>query len=388
MVAIADRIFRDSFDELHDQASAETDLTDFGETYYHEGMRELLESLDRDVPHTEVTVGMARSQILAVLTQRLITEQGWKHNPSYIAGTIKSPIIIIGLPRTGTTALHSLLAQDGRFQGIEAWLTGSPMVRPPRDEWASNASYQNFVSHSKNIKSQLPELAAIHDTGPDDFEESVLISPQNFITNYFCCLGTTGYDAWWWGRSQRKCYVRFANILRLIGLHDSRQWLLKCPNHIFDMGALLAEFPDACVIHTHRDPAKAIPSLCGYLDVVKQTMFEPQHRNRGLLGAVESVKWLHGLARYQPVREGHESNFCDVMHSDFLEDPLGEVKKIYRYFDMPLTEKSESRMKQWLAGQPDAQKGGHHYKAEDFGLTENGLRELYSSYIHHYGISQ
>ena len=378
--------FSNSFDELHDAASERTGVSDFGDTEYHLGLRYLLYSLDKDVPFTEQGVAAAKSLLTGVLIQRLLTEEGWKNNPRYRQVNIERPIVIVGLPRTGTTALHSLLARDDRFQGIEAWLTTAPMVRPARDKWENNPFYQAFVEATEKKKAHIPELAAIHDTVAGDLEENVLLCAQNFVSNYFCVFGAVSYDDWWWGQSELSSYSRFADTLRLIGLTDSRHWLLKCPHHLFDMNSLFEVFPDACVVHTHRDPAKAIPSVCSYLKVSRRALFVGENCNPGLLGPVEAVKWLHALARSEPSRVGREDQFCDVLHGDFLEDPIGEVRRIYRQFGLVLTPEIESRMHSWLDSQPAEQKGGHQYTASQFGLNEAALREMYANYMENYGL--
>jgi hypothetical protein len=380
------RQFRDSFDALHEAAMARSGLSDFGPTDYYEGLHCLLESFDRDVHFTESGVPAAKRQIGGVLVARLLTEEGWKRHPDYRQQQIKQPIVIVGLPRTGTTALHALLALDDRFQGIEAWLTTAPMVRPPRTQWQHDPYYQAYADSRRALMTNMPELAAIHNTGPEDFEESVQLSPQNFVSNKFCGQCAIGYDAWWFGRSERSSYLRFADTMRLIGLNDSRRWLLKCPSHLFDMESLFAIFPDACVVQTHRDPAEAIPSICSYLDVMRRGIYVGANTKPGLRGPVEAVKWLYATNRSDATRIGRESQFCDVQHRQLTTDPIGTVRRIYAHFGLDLREETIPRLQAWLREQPKEQKGGHSYSAQDFGLHSPALREMYANYIQSYDL--
>nr|WP_260583732.1 sulfotransferase [Sphingopyxis sp. PET50] len=149
----------DRFDALHADAAAAAGHDDFGDTAYHEGMRVLLAALDANPPAGPAAEASATGTITGALAGRLVTQAGWNAHPAYATERIERPLIVIGLPRTGTTALHQLLSMDPQFQGFERWLTANPMVRPPRETWDAHPVYRASV---ERIAAMQPARARDH----------------------------------------------------------------------------------------------------------------------------------------------------------------------------------------------------------------------------------
>lgn len=381
--------FRDAFDALHEAASSHTGWHDFGPADYHEGLRRVLESFDEDIPFTEPGRQAAFGALVGTLISRLYTQEGWKRHPEYAQVPLARPLVITGLPRTGSMALHKLMSMDPQFQGMELWLMSTPMVRPPRDTWDEHPCHQAFVAVQQQVHAQLPELAYIHEMAADAVDECINVLQQSFVSNRFACpMGpATGYEAWWWQQSERGSYRRYADVLRLVGLADQgRRWLLKNPGHLWDLESLFEIFPDACVIQTHRDPAKSIPSVCSLLEVTRR-LFLGQDQPLLGLGVSEALKWQHALQRAAPVRRRHERQFFDLRQQDFLAEPMGTIRAIYQRFELELSAETEARMRRWLLEQPRAQKEGHRYEASRYGLSEGLLREMFAGYIRRYELA-
>ena len=380
------RQFAESFEALHQTAVERSGLTDFGPPDYHEGLRRVLTSFDEDVPFTPEGREQAFVALVRTLVARLHVQEGWRCHPGYVAERIVRPMVITGLPRTGSTALHKLLSMDPQFQGVEMWLSNTPMVRPPRDSWPSYPGYRDFLDFWNRLTEKNPDMTAMHEMVVDEVDECVNVLQQSFVCNRFTSsYGATGYEAWWWRQSEQDSYRRYADVLRLIGLGDSRRWLLKNPGHLLNMDCLFEVFPDACVIQTHRDPGKSIPSVCSLLWSSRR-MFVGENQPPGSVGVPEALKWLHALHRAEPERRHREQQVHDVVHRDFLADPMTVVRGIYQRFGLELTVLTEERMLRWLSTQKPEQKGGHRYKAETFGLSEQGLRELFKPYIQRFDL--
>jgi hypothetical protein len=380
-------MFIDSFDELHERAAAQVGLTDFGSDSYQQGLRVLLEALDEDLRLTDMGRWFATDMLITVLGARLVAQEGWKRYPQYRSVKIARPLVLGGLPRTGSTALHKLLAVDPQFQGLELWLSAAPMPRPPRDTWESNPEYvrqKRALAHKKEV---MPAFYAAHDMSIDTPDECIEVLRQSFVSNAFTTFGNSRYQTWWWQQDEARSYHRYADVLRLIGLYDSgRRWLLKSPGqHVWGLKWLFEVFPDACVVQTHRDPAKCIPSVCS-LSTSRQRIIQGAHFKGGSKGPPEAVKWRQALDRAEPYRKLHTSQIHDVRHGDLLRDPIGTVRAIYKHFDLQLSCETEMHMRAWLDNQPPEQKTGHHYTAESFGLTEQGLRDLFADYIERYNL--
>jgi len=175
---------------LHEAARKATGLSDFGPQDYREALRRLLAAYDSEVRFTEIGRQFAIGGIVGTLVQRLLSEEGWKRRPGCRSRPIRRPLVITGIPRTGTTALHKLLAMDPQFQGLEHWLTESPMVRPPRHTWASNPAYLSSVAGLEAFFRMMPEMRKAHDIVADEVEECLDVLRQSFVSNRF---GSSAY---------------------------------------------------------------------------------------------------------------------------------------------------------------------------------------------------
>ena len=384
------KYFSDCYDLLHDTAVKQTGLEDFGDrNEYLEGMIRLLAAMDDDLGHrlTEMGRQMAFDLIVNKLIARLYTQKGWSEHPEYSNERIERPIFIIGLPRTGTTALHKLLSMDPQFQGVEMWLFSTPMPRPVRSLWPAIPEYNACVDNWNAFKELAPEFGIMHDQVAGEVDECLHGLAQNFCDNYFpCMLHIPSYEAWWWQQQEDAAYLRYADMLKLVGLGDNRQWLLKNPHHLLQLDSLLIAFPDARIIQTHRDPAKAIPSICNLLTTAYKLYLGDNIRPH-LTGITEVQKWLQGIHRSQGARKTRKEQFTDVLHKDFLEKPIETVSDLYEKLNLELTDVVAIEMQNWLDNQDSDQKHGHRYEAEDFGLSEGVLHEIFEDYIEEFNLT-
>jgi hypothetical protein len=379
--------FTDASEWLHAAATAQTGLSDFGPPDYRVGLKALLDALDHDGRPTAIGRQFALGMLTGVLAARLYTQEGWRRRPEYARVRIERPLIITGMPRTGTTALHKLLSTDPQFQGVEFWLANTPMPRPPRETWSGMPEYQASVAGLGALLQAAPGLAEAHDMTPDSVDECLNVMQQSFVSNMFgSSMGVLEYERWWQQQDEAASYRRYADVLRLIGLNEpNKRWLLKNPGHIWGIEHLFEVFPDACVVQTHRDPAKSIPSVCSLLEMSQRVFLgdavEPQ-----AIGRSEADKWQRAVGRADAYRARHRQQFHDVLHRDFHRDPMGTVRRIYERFELTLTDETEARMRRWVAEQPAEQKQGRRYSAHRYGLDEQGLRQQYAAYIERYDL--
>src|ERR1700730_9470917 len=160
--------FVDLEDELHARAAEMAQYSDFGPPVYRTGLRLLLRAFDQDATFTEVGFNFAYGTVLGTLVARLYAQRGFADSPPAHAPLIRAPLVITGIPRTGTTALHKLLSMDPQFQGLEHWLTNFPIPRPPRDTWDANPLYQSMVAYLEAFYSAAPHFRAIHNMVADE----------------------------------------------------------------------------------------------------------------------------------------------------------------------------------------------------------------------------
>jgi hypothetical protein len=330
---------------------------------------------------------LAWDALVITLIARALTEKGWREFPEYRHANVAKPIVITGIPRTGTTALHKLLAVDPQFQGFEHWLTTCPMPRPPRGQWQSHPMYAQAKKFVEGVFEGSPDFQSAHNVVVDELDECLEILRQSFISNRWACTWTSpSYDAWWQTQNEAASYARYADVMRLIGCHDTRRWLLKNPGHIGSLDLLFDVFPDACVIQTHRDPVMAITSMSSTLYHLHRA-FESDGAmiSAPLLGAREMEKWALAVDRAKPIRALHRDRIIDVQHAELHAQPMRVVQRIYDRFGLTLSPQVEASMVQRNREKPELTHGQHRYNMADFGLREELVIERFVGYINEFG---
>ncbi|MBK8309218.1 MAG: sulfotransferase [Gammaproteobacteria bacterium] len=369
-------------EQLLEQAAAACGLDDFGSDY-EEGLEVLVESIRTDVrPIHAGNVPQLSGPLLGLLVSRARSQEGWKKRPDCLRQPLRAPLVVTGIPRTGTTALHKLLSMDSQFQGLEQWLIGSPMPRPTRASWEDNPLFLAAVAQQEAFLDAVPAMRASHEVNADEVDECLNLLAQSFVSHYPATgIGLPTYDRWWWGRDETPSYRRYADNLRLIGADSPDQrWLLKNPGHITHLDALLTVFPDACIIQTHRDPAACIPSLCGVIWPAR-CFFHGREVDAHEVGPRELEFWAWSAERAEQVRRRQPERFFDVRFADFQRQPMAVVDAIFRHFSLELSPQAEQQMKQWLAANPRHKHGRHEYSAEQYGLSTSGIHERFAGYM-------
>ncbi|HEV2936909.1 MAG TPA: sulfotransferase [Streptosporangiaceae bacterium] len=368
--------------DLHAGASRVTGLSDFGPDDYTDGLGVLLESYARDAALTPLGEKVTRSMLRGALVARLLSEAGRQSHPSCAAVRVERPVFVTGLPRTGTTALHRLLAADPAHQGLELWLAEAPRPRPPRASWAEDPVFQHIQAAYARHHVEHPEFMGVHYIAADQVEECWQLLRQSMRSVSFECLAhLPAYSAWLRDQDWTAAYLRHRRNLQLIGLNDGdRRWVLKNPSHLFALDALLAVYPDALVIQTHRSPRVAIASVCSLAahatDGWSTTFRGPA------IGRDQLALWASGLERFTAERARHDpARFYDVSYDDFVADPVGTAEAAYGYFGLPLSGAAAAAMRALVeedsAG--PASRPAHRYTLADFGLTGEEVDERFGA---------
>jgi hypothetical protein len=368
-------------EDLRASASRRAGLDDFGPDDYTDGLAVLLDSLAADAGLTPLGAKAQRALLRGVLMARLCSEAAWQANPAYAEVAIDRPVFITGLPRTGTTALHRLLAADPASQGLEMWLAQVPQPRPPRDTWCDNVVFNYIEAAFARHHEEHPEFMGVHYMAADQVEECWQLLQQSMRSVSFETLAyVPGYSAWLREQDWTGAYRRHRRNLQLIGLPDAgRRWVLKNPSHLFALDALLAAYPDALVIQTHRTPRTAIASACSLA----------AHASAGwsrvfagaLIGRTQLDLWARGLALFTAVRARHDpARFCDVRYDDLVADPAGTVESVYQYFGLPLSGAAADAIRSLAAAARAGGDSAHRYALDEFGLTGEDVDERFAAY--------
>jgi hypothetical protein len=317
------------------------------------------------------------------LVARLLSEAGWKQHPASASVAIERPIFVTGLPRTGTTALHRLLAEDPGHQGLEVWLAEVPQPRPPRETWADNPVYQGIQAGYERHHVEHPEFMGVHHMSADQVEECWQLLRQSMRSVSFECLAhLPRYSRWLAKQDWTDAYARHRRNLQLIGLPDAgKRWVLKNPSHLFALDALMANYPDALVVQTHRAPRTIMASMCSLAEKAADGW---SGKFRGeVIGRGQLELWARGADEFRTARARYDpAQFCDVAYEDFVADPLGTVSTVYDHFGLALTPEARAAMtavhEQSRTGE---RKPVHRYSLADFGLTAEEVDERFAGYL-------
>ncbi|MDE8652404.1 sulfotransferase family protein [Novosphingobium album (ex Liu et al. 2023)] len=381
--------FAAALDQAHEAVIAEIGTDDFGPRDYLPGLQALLQSMDYDPHFHEQGRRLAWGMVVGVLRGRAQAIAAMKANPGFDARAIESPVVIIGVPRTGTTALHRLMAVDPRFQGLQTWLLDSPRPRPPVEDWASDPDFQRTVAQLKAQHTASPDHKAAHFRAAEEVHECCMVLRHGFVSNLWSCgWSAPTYDAWWQSTSEAAAYDYYYRCVQLIGANEpDKRWLLKNPGHVENLDLLFAVYPDAKVIQTHRDPARAVPSLVSLLMLMHPLMEEGRAGERGaIMLRREVAKWSSAVRKCDAVRARHPGKVLDVVHGDFHRQPMQVLDRIYRFIGMDIPEATRDAFARRIAEKPELAHGVHRYRIEDYGMTADEAREPFGDYIQRYDL--
>jgi hypothetical protein len=381
--------FRDALDQLHEVVAKDTGGADFGPDDYLPGLKVLLQSMDYDPRFSKTGRRAAWGMLVEVLAGRAHAIRSMKENPGFDAQPVLSPVVITGVPRTGTTALHRLMAVDSRFQGLQTWLLDSPMPRPPIDTWGNYPEFRKSVANLEAHYAAAPDARAAHHRAAEEVHECCMLLRQSFVSNLWSCgWSAPTYDAWWLRQSEEPAYRHYYRCVQLIGSNEpQKRWLLKNPGHIHHLDLLFGVFPDAKVIQTHRDPAKAVPSLVALLMQMHPVMEEGRIEQRAENMLVREVaNWADAARRCEKVRERHPGKVLDVIHGDFHREPMAVLDRIYAFIGMDIPDDTRAALARRIEEKPELAHGVHRYDITDYGMTEEEARAPFGDYIQRYDL--
>jgi hypothetical protein len=323
--------------------------------------------------------------IVRAVAARMLAIEGLRQRPDCPKKPLPRPIVITGLPRCGTTALHKLMSVDPQFQGLAHWLAEFPIPRPPHDEWPAHPYYQAMVRSLTSRFDERPDLKSIHFEAAEEVDECFLVLQQSFVYNTFGeSLQIPMYDEWWMAQDEtRTAYPWYAKVMRLIGADDARTWLLKNPGHMWCMEGLFDTYDDPLVIQMHRRIDLAYPSFFSLIREVRG-FTEGSDVDLPAIARRDLKVWSEGARRILKYRERHPEPFLDIYHEEFNADPIGTVRAIYTRFGITLSPDVEAAMRARIADDPERRHGRHRYNLDMFGLDRKTLENSNVEYLHKY----
>jgi hypothetical protein len=368
-----------------EEARACAGLDDFGDESFREPLRRLLAALDREAALTPLGRAGQRRRLVDLLVNRLRAEEHWRRHPEILAEEIRQPLVIVGLPRTGTTLLHRTLAQDPRLYAVRWYECRYPAPFPGADGAERDPRVVQAQAEVRAMLEGSPELAAIHPLdalAPD--EEILLLEHSFYSTVPESGANVPSYGRWLAEQDQTPAYRYLEKLLQLLQWqkkragHLAERWVLKTPHHLGLADVLLRVFPDARFVQTHRDPLESIPSLASMicaLWILASDAVDPREVARQW-----SAKMAAALGRCLKVRDRHPDRFVDVWYLDAIRDPIGQARRIYDFAGLALTPEAERAMRAFVAGSPREGRPPHQYTLAEFGLTAEGIARDFAAY--------
>jgi hypothetical protein len=373
--------------ELIDAARTETGLDDFGDPSFRDGLEALADSLNREASLGEVGRNAWRMQLCGYLGERLRIEDWYRRHPEIGAEEIARPVVVTGLPRTGTTALSNLLAEDPAARSLRHWESSRPT--PPPESATEHTDPRIALADAglAGMKALAPDLAKMHDDAGTSPTENQDLLGQHFRTQHFEGMAEVpSYIEWWLGSDMEPAYRHHARVLKLLQWRcPPKRWNLKNPPDVFFLDAMTRVYPDARIVWTHRDPAKVLPSVCSLIATVRSIFCDDT--GRGRLGRAELDLWVEGIRRAMDYRDrAGDAAFADVFMDDLVARPIETVAAVYDRFALSFTAEAERRMHAWLDANPQGKHGAHRYTLEEFGLDLAEVREAFRPYTERFGV--
>jgi hypothetical protein len=360
--------------ELIEKAQRRTRLDDFGDGDFFEALSRLLEACHREARLNVIGQMALRNDIVRILSNRLSLTADRCLYPEIARQEIREPLFIVGLPRSGTTLLHTLLAADPAHRAPLTWEVMSPS--PPTSE----DRHQRVAQAARGLAALrwlAPTFETVHATGAELPQECVSLTSPTFMSDQFDTMyNIPSYRAWFFAQNLRPAYEFHRRTLQHLQFRKSAErWVLKAPAHMFAAPALLSIYPDARFVQLHRDPIEAVASVSSLVTILRRVFSDSVDPVQ--IGQDALAYWAQALKTFSRARDQlPESRVCDVYYGDVRKDPIAAAKKVYAHYGWSFPANLEERMRRVLTQQSTHANGTHRYDAAYFRLGGlNGFEE-------------
>jgi hypothetical protein len=361
----------------------QTGLDDFGDPPCEEALRVLVDSCDREADLNLFGHFAARQHLLDLLTTRLRLRNFWRQTPEIQRQAIREPVFITGMPRSGTTFLHDLFAQDNENRVPRTWEVMFPFPPPVRERFDSDPRIAKAENRLRLLRWIRPSIVKAHPVGARLPQECIAITSYSLRSDEFLeMFRMPSYEKWLRTQDMRPVYEFHRSFLNHLEWRcPATRWVLKAPDHVHSLKSLIEVYPDARIVFVHRDPMKVVGSVASLTAILRGTF--SRHADPRGLGADEARILAEKAVRMMEFRDSHQhldDRFIDVRYQDIVRDPAGTVRGIYAAFGLALSAQSEARIRAFATETHNKKRPRHIYRLTDFGLDplpENASFALY-----------
>jgi hypothetical protein len=357
---------------------------------FTEGLSRFVASLHADARLNAMGEVIARERALLHTVNRLHYVEDRARIPGITEQQIERPVFIIGMPRTGTSILHDIFAQDPANRAPLTWEVTFPSPPPRADTFATDPRIAQCAALMPAIEDQ--QLRAIHPMGAEMSQECVVLMGEAMCTPLFHNqFFVRGYQDWVdHGADWSRVYAFHVRQLQHLQVFNRRdRWVLKTGAHLWGLEHLLATYPDARIVFTHRDPVDSMTSYASLTTIVRRASsdhVDPAEVAADWIPRLRDVL-LHGIA-VRAAAHHPDAIFFDVDFREFVRDQFGVVENIYAAFDLPMSDVAAERMQKFIAANPPGVHGVHSYTPDQYGIDPDAVRSEFREYIDHFDISR
>jgi Sulfotransferase family len=374
-----------SRDALMEAAVAETGLDDLGDVPFAEALDALLAALNDEAGLDAAHAEAAAQANVRLLVKRLRLVHDRKRYPPIADEAITAPIVIVGLPRTGSTHLHGLLGEVEGIRTPRFWEMALPSPPPERSTFGSDP---RIAIVDAELARTPVGLQVRHPFAARRPEQCNLLHDWAFMNQTpIAAYHVPSYRDWLFDADHAPAYEAHRRTLQQLQWRAPGRWVLKYPKHLMALGTLLATYPDAVLVWTHRDPAVVVPSACSLTSFMREMTSGPVDRVRfGRDWAVMEELVARRGADARDRMADEPSRVIDVHYRDLMADPVGTVASILEFAGAPFADGSRAAVEQFVAANAAGRHGAHTYTAAEFGLDPSRLRRRFDWYIERFEV--
>ena len=372
-------------------AEAETGLAAWGsDLTFREGLGRLIASAE-DLPFADKVRDPLQAELVRLLATRLRLEDDAARHPAILLGRVDKPLIVTGMPRTGTTWLFELLSLDPATRAPLDWEVAEPWPAPEAATFETDPRIARVQGAYEAMLKVAPELATMHNFHAQLPQECNSITTLHFASsNFWASYDVPDYLRWLSFETPQGVFNTHRRMLQQLQWKGPRgRWLLKSPPHLLMLEDLLAAYPDACLVQTHREPTRIVASLGSMIRALRRVRFPDVPELLEPKAIARSVLLHFGQALEQGTQSREnptvDRRFVDVAYRDTISAPLTVLRRIYDHFDLPWTEVFERRVTDHLAAERQTGHGAHKYSLEEFGVPELDIPSQFPNYRARFG---
>jgi hypothetical protein len=368
-------------DLIERDARSQTGLDDTGGDGYSDGLERLVRSMNEEGDLTEIGEIMQNARLVALLAARLQVEETYRVHPEIEREEIGGPVFVIGLPRTGTTALSQLVAADPQFRSLRMWESSLPVPPPEKSTEHTDPRIAIAEGNLALMNEAFPLMRTMHHSEATTATECQDLMGMSFRTGHFDGFAhVPSYMAWVVDADMRETYRYHRRVLKLLQWHcPPTLWHLKTPVHMFALDALVDIYPNARFLWSHRDPTKVLGSVCSLIHYTRS--WSSDRDDAVELGAQQLELWSLAVDRAMGFRNRlGDERFADIAFEDLQLDPVAALAKGLNQVGIDFEETSGRAVSEWATAHPPGSVGTHSYELSEFGLEAEQIRERFSSY--------